>query len=75
MEVYLKEKPDGTQSIVKQVHWRQEILDCIENYLCLVYSDQNIDKDKESMAMDICINTLAFALATDEEKELLQKVF
>lgn len=75
VEVYLKEKPDGTQSIVKQVHWRQEILDCIENYLCLVYSDQNIDKDKESMAMDICINTLAFALATDEEKELLQKVF
>ena len=75
VEEYLRKKPDGTQNIVKQVQWRQEILDCIENYLCLVYSDENIDKDKESMAMDICINTLAFALATDEEKELLQKVF
>ena len=47
-EEYLKKKPDGTQNIVKQVQWRQEILDCIENYLCLVYSDENMTKIKKA---------------------------
>lgn len=47
----------------------------IENYLCLVRSAETLVNDSKKSAVDICTNTLAYAMATEKEKELLIKVF
>lgn len=53
---------------------RQSIVESIENHLCFVFSS-NERNDFEEYATEICRETLAYTLATDEEKELLTKLF
>ncbi|MBS6517779.1 MAG: DEAD/DEAH box helicase [Clostridium sp.] len=75
-KAYLKTYPGRTQNmIIQEILLRQDIISHIENYLCLVYSTEISDNDHKKSAVDICANTLAYALATEKEKELLIKVF
>ena len=61
--------------IMHELLLRQDIISHLENYLCLVLSTDAIDNDEKKSAVDICSNTLAYALATEKEKELLNKIF
>lgn len=68
--------PKRTQNlIVQEILLRQDIISNIENYLCLVRSAETLVNDSKKSAVDICTNTLAYAMATEKEKELLIKVF
>lgn len=46
----------------------------IENYLCTIYSKAT-SFFEASVALNICRSTLAYTLANDEEKALLERVF
>lgn len=71
-EKYIEKYPDETQNtIIAEVLLRRNIISHIENYLCLVYSNDVLKKD----IFDICSNTLAYALATENERELLKRIF
>lgn len=62
-------------TIRKEVLLRRDIWISIENYLCLVYcTEESIDKNEISI-INICSKTLAYALASDNEKILLENVF
>ena len=75
-KTYLKANPKRTQNlIVQEILLRQDIISNIENYLCLVRSAETLVNDSKKSAVDICTNTLAYAMATEKEKELLIKVF
>lgn len=75
-KAYLKANPKRTQNlIVQEILLRQDIISNIENYLCLVRSTETLVNDSKKSAVDICTNTLAYAMATEKEKELLIKVF
>ena len=53
---------------------RKSIVEAIENHLCFVFSiDENADK--QSIAADICKETLAYFMANDDEKALLEEIF
>lgn len=61
-------------SFIEAITTRKRTLETIENYLCFVFSNTEY-VDKEGIASDICKNTLAYYLANEHEKELLEKVF
>lgn len=64
----------NASSIVESVMARKSIVEAIENHLCFVFSiDENVDK--QSIAADICKETLAYFMANDDEKALLEKIF
>lgn len=64
----------NTSSIVESVMARKSIVEAIENHLCFVFSiDENADK--QSIAADICKETLAYFMANDDEKALLEEIF
>lgn len=61
-------------NIVETLKARKSILETIENHLCFVFStDENTDK--QEVAARLCKNTLAYFMANDEEKSLLEKIF
>lgn len=60
---------------MQEILLRQDIISNIENYLCLVRSAETLVNDSKKSIVDICTNTLAYAMATEKEKELLIKVF
>ena len=73
---FLEINPDRTQNtIIQEIMQRYGIVSQIENYLCLVISNNMSGEDDSESAADILKNTLAYALASDKEKELLEKVF
>lgn len=75
-KAYLKNNPERTQNLIRQeILLRQDIISHIENYLCLVRSTESLDGADEKSAVDICSSTLAYALASKHEKELLINVF
>lgn len=75
-KAYLKANPKRTQNLImREILLRQDIISHIENYLCLVRSTDTLNNDNKKSVADICANTLAYALASDNEKELLIKVF
>ena len=61
-------------SVQKEIYFRETVISNIENYLCMVYSNANATDDK-FLALKICKSTLAYSLANDEEKALLERVF
>lgn len=64
----------NASSIVESVIARKSIVEAIENHLCFVFSiDENADK--QSIAADICKETLAYFMANDDEKALLEEIF
>ena len=73
---YLEENPVRKQNLIMQeILLRENILSNIENYLCLTYSSEALDISDKKSAEDICKSTLAYALASEKEKELLVMVF
>lgn len=72
--LYLQKHPDRiNNNIFYSILLRQEIIAHIENYLCMVIS--TLEEDSQIEVTSICQQTLAYALATDEEKELLERMF
>ena len=70
-KAYLKTNPKRTQNlIVQEILLRQDIISNIENYLCLVRSAETLVNDSKKSIVDICTNTLAYAIATEKEKEI-----
>lgn len=61
-------------AVQKEIYFRETVISNIENYLCMVYSNANATDDK-FVALEICKSTLAYSLANDEEKALLERVF
>lgn len=75
-KAYLKANPGRTQNLImREILLRQDIISHIENYLCLVFSTETLDNADKKSAVDICTSTLAYALASEKEKELLIMVF
>lgn len=64
----------NTYNIEESIMTRKSIVEAIENHLCFVFSnDENADKEK--VGDDICKGTLAYFMADDNEKILLEKIF
>ncbi len=73
---YLVLKPSRTQNnIWSEILFKQEVLSQIENYLCLAFACNDTELTNQEIALNICQNTLAYALASDEEKELIEQFF
>lgn len=73
---YLKIFPKSKNNmIMHELLLRQDIISNLENYLCLILSTETPNDENKTSAVDICCNTLAYALATEKEKELLNKIF
>lgn len=69
-------QPDNT-IIAKQLSFRKQVLESIENYFCFVYgvflsSGQKIPSD---IGESICNKTLGYYLANDDEKAMLLSLF
>lgn len=72
---YPKKNTDYYFSIIhNEVTFRKSVISQIENYLCMIYSKATAFFES-SVALNICRSTLAYTLANDEEKALLEKVF
>lgn len=64
----------SANSVVESFMARKSIVEAIENHLCFVFSiDENADK--QVVADDICKGTLAYFMANDDEKALLERIF
>lgn len=75
-KAYLTAKPSRTQNnIFSEMLFKQEVLFQIENYLCLAFACNSTEQTNQEIALNICENTLAYTLASDEEKELIKKFF
>lgn len=73
---YTKAKPDRTQNnIYSEIFFKQEVLSQIENYLCLAFACNSTEQANREIALMICQNTLAYTLASDEEKALIEQFF
>ena len=73
-KLYLQKHPERkSNNIFSSILLRQEIMVHIENYLCLVIS--NLEADSQIEVQSICQQTLAYALGSDEEKALLERIF
>ena len=64
----------NTYNIEESMMTRKSIVEAIENHLCFVFSNDE-NADKETVGDDICKGTLAYFMADDNEKILLEKIF
>ena len=64
----------NTYNIEESIMTRKSIVETIENHLCFVFSNDE-NADKETVGDDICKGTLAYFMADDNEKILLEKIF
>lgn len=72
---YPSKNTDYYYSIIyNEVFFRKSVISQIENYLCTIYSKAT-SFFEASVALNICRSTLAYTLANDEEKALLERVF
>ena len=72
---YLSKYPaKSNNSIYTEVMLCKSVFSSIENYLTLVFANGNINQ-YDDVALNICRNTLAYTLASDEERSLLEQVF
>ncbi len=53
---------------------RKQVLHCIENHLCLMFS-VDTNNDRHELAVNVCKKTLAYSLATETEKLMLSQIF
>lgn len=73
---YLLQKPNNIQNnIFSEMLFKREVMSQIENYLCLAFAYNDSNQTNQEIALDICQNTLAYALASDEEKALIEQFF
>ncbi|MEA5015094.1 MAG: DEAD/DEAH box helicase [Candidatus Limiplasma sp.] len=72
---YLENYPGKDRSTgISAINLRQSIVESIENHLCFVFSRYE-KTDYQENAIRICRETLAYTLATEEEKDQLIKLF
>lgn len=72
---YFEYRPEQHQSnIFEEVMFRKAVFESIENYLCLAFIECEKD-ERENIGLQICRDSLAYSLADEVEKELLEKVF
>lgn len=64
----------NTYNIEESMMTRKSIVEATENHLCFVFSNDE-NADKETVGIDICKGTLAYFMADDNEKNLLEKIF
>lgn len=75
-KAYLAQNPGKHQNnIFDEMLFKQDVLSQIENYLCLAFACNYTNKTNKEIALDICRNTLAYTLASEEEKGLLEQFF
>ena len=71
---YLSTNPDNSQNnIVEEILGKQKIIEAIENYYCLILGNDSLSI--EDTKQEICKKTLAYYLANDSEKVLLEAIF
>ena len=74
-EKYFEYRPEQSQSnIFEEVMFRKTVFESIENYLCLAFIECE-ETERESEGLQICRDSLAYSLADEGEKQLLEKVF
>lgn len=74
-KAYLSAYPENiNNNIAASIAIRKKSVETIENYLCFAFAN-NESCDKQSLASDICHSTLAFFMANDAEKALLESLF
>ena len=74
-EWYIQKKGGRRTDVIEnEIALRKGVIEQLENYFCLVFSDSD-EQDSLSLAMKICCNTLAYTLANDEEKKALIQIF
>ena len=72
---YLEYRPEQNQSnIFEEVMFRKAVFESVENYLCLALMECE-KEERENIGLQICRDSLAYSLADETEKELLEKVF
>ena len=64
----------NVNSVMKSMMARKSIVEAIENHLCFVFSI-NENADNQAVAADICKETLAYFMANNNEKALLERIF
>lgn len=71
----LEKYPNKTNNnIAESVSFRKCTIEAIENHLCFAFSkDENTDR--QAIASEICKETLAYFMANDDEKALLERIF
>lgn len=67
-KAYLKSIPKEHKIWLCRNIIASDIISNIENYLCLVRSAETLVNDSKKSAVDICTNTLAYAMATERER-------
>ena len=71
----LERYPSKTNNnIAESVSFRKRTMDAIENHLCFVFSNDE-NTDRQAIASEICKETLAYFMANDDEKALLERIF
>ena len=71
----LEKYPSKTNNnIVESVSFRKRTMEAIENHLCFVFSNDE-NTDRQAIASEICKETLAYFMANDDEKALLERIF
>lgn len=71
----LERYPSKTNNnIAESVSFRKRTMEAIENHLCFVFSNDE-NTDSQAIASEICKETLAYFMANDDEKALLERIF
>lgn len=71
----LERYPSKTNNnIAESVKFRKRTMEAIENHLCFVFSNDE-NTDRQAIASEICKETLAYFMANDDEKVLLERIF
>ena len=75
IECFLKKYPEKKKNnIYDELRLRKNTLEAIESYLFLAL--ENIEEcDRFNVAKTVCMDTLAYSLASDQEKVMLETVF
>ena len=63
-----------SNNIYEELSLRKSILETIESYLFLVIENTE-ECDRNAVAENVCKNTLAYSLANDQEKKMLESIF
>lgn len=72
--LYKAHPQKSANNIVESMLARKSTVEAIENHLCFVFSHDD-NADKQAVASDICKGTLAYFMANDDEKALLERIF
>ena len=74
-EAFFKKYPDKiSNNIYEELSYRKNVLAAIESYLFMVFENTE-ECNRNEVANNVCRNTLAYSLANDQEKNMLEVIF